>query len=360
MKRNLVHIVLSLIMVLSWTQFGASQEPNQAQSSDQYNPRLIPSKEIPVPSTVSPELKQVISRPLEPVWNLSPATKEEWHALVDQKSKMNVALFSKLVEKFPVVIDSITIGGANAQLVTPHSLPESNTNRILIHLRGGGYVFNGGEAGIGEAVLMAYHGGFRVISIDYRMAPDHPYPAALEDAVNAYMEIVKTYKPGRVAIFGTSAGGGLAAATILKLQELGAPLPRAVGLGTPWADLTKTGDTFFTNEYIDDVLVMYEGLLEACAKIYAGGNDIKDKYISPVYAEYTKQFPPTILTTGTRDLFLSDTVRIHRKLRKADVMTELQISEGMSHAQYVMAFDSPESKEVFEGIAKFFDKNLER
>ncbi|MDQ1238916.1 MAG: epsilon-lactone hydrolase, partial [Thermodesulfobacteriota bacterium] len=226
------------------------------------------------------------------------------------------------------------------------------------HLRGGGYVFNGGEGGLGEAVLMAYHGSIPVISVDYRMAPDFPYPAALEDSVAVYKEILKTHKPSQVGIFGTSAGGGLTAATVIKLRDLGIPLPGAVGLGTPWADLTKTGDTCYTNEYIDDVLVQCAGMLEACAKLYTGSNDMKDPLISPVYGDFSKGFPAAILTTGTRDLLLSDTVRMHRKLRQAGVDAYLQVFEGMSHAEYILVFDSPESQEAFQEIARFFLKHL--
>jgi acetyl esterase/lipase len=114
---------------------------------------------------------------------------------------------------------------------------------------------------------MAYYGKIKVVSVDYRMPPDFHFPAALDDAVKVYNEIIKTYKPCNTGIFGTSAGGGLTAATVLKLRELNIALPGAVGLGTPWADLTRTGDTLFTNEYIDDVLITYEGFLDACAKL---------------------------------------------------------------------------------------------
>jgi monoterpene epsilon-lactone hydrolase len=138
------------------------------------------------------------------------------------------------------------------------------------------------------------------------------------------------------------------------------PLPGAVGLGTPWADLTRTGDTLYTNEEIDDVLVTYDGLLEACAKLYAGSSDMKDPLISPVYGDFTKGFPPTILTTGTRDMLLSDTVRVHRKLRQAGVEAYLQVFEGMSHAQYIIVFTSPESREVFQELALFFQNHLGR
>lgn len=360
MKKSVICSYICLVLVFSWTLCANSYQERNDPPNEQYSPRQVPARIIPVPSTVSGELKKVISRPLNQSSSLAPANNDEWRALVAKKSEGDVAVFTELRRLFPVDIETVTIGGVKAQMVTPKSIPEENSNRILIHLRGGGYVFNGGEVGIGEGVLMAYHGKFRVISVDYRMAPDYPYPAALEDSVNVYNEVLKTYKPQRVGVFGTSAGGGLTAATILKLQEMGVALPGAVGLGTPWADLTKSSDTLFTNEYIDDVLVTSDGILQGCAKLYAGSHDMKDKFISPVYGDFTKAFPPTILTAGTRDMFLSDTVRLNRKLRQAGVTTLLQVFEGMSHAQYIIAFTAPESKEAFEDIARFFDKYLER
>ncbi len=113
-----------------------------------------------------------------------------------------------------------------------------------------------------------------------------------------------------MALGGTSAGGGLALAATQKLRQLGLDLPGALWAGTPWADLTKTGDSQFTNEGIDRMLVTYDGILEAAAKLYAGSQDLKTTLISPVYGTF-EGFLPTYLVTGTRDLFLSDTVRVH-------------------------------------------------
>ncbi len=361
MNKKIIYAILCALILAGQLLYAEAQQQSQSRTGEnQYAPREIPARTIPVPNTVSKELQKAVAQPPDATLGSSPANNDEWRKLVVQKSEMNVKPFTVMREMFPVDIETVTISGVKAQVVTPQNIPTENSNRVLIHLRGGGYVFNGGQSGIGEAILMSYHGKFRVISVDYRMAPDFPYPAALEDAVNVYTHVLKTSDPRRVGIFGTSAGGGLAAATTLKLRESGLPLPAALGLGTPWADLTKSGDTLFTNEFIDNVIVTSEGMLTGCARLYAGANDMRDPYVSPVYGDYTKGFPPTILTTGTRDLFLSDTVRMNRKLSQAGVTTRLQVFEGMSHAQYISAFTAPESKEAFVEIAKFFDKHLER
>jgi acetyl esterase/lipase len=121
--------------------------------------------------------------------------------------------------------------------------------------------------------------------------------------------------------------------------------------------MTKTGDTFFTNEKVDNILVSNDGWLGDAAKLYANGHDLKDPQLSPVYGDLSG-FPPTILTSGTRDLFLSNTVRVHRKLRQAGVVADLHVFEGQSHAQYAGDPDAPETKEHFGELTAFFDKYL--
>src|SRR5215212_7224387 len=162
-----------------------------------------------------------------------------------------------------------------------------------------------------------------------------------------------------IAIFGTSAGGALALEMVLRAKQEGLPLPAAIAPGTPMSDTTKTGDTFYTNELLNNVLVSRDGFCDAGAKVYANGRDLKDPMLSPVYGDM-HGFPPTILTSGTRDLLLSNTVRVHRKLRQAGVEAVLQVYEGQSHAHYIRDDTVPETKEVFGEIAGFFDKHLGR
>jgi acetyl esterase/lipase len=148
-------------------------------------------------------------------------------------------------------------------------------------------------------------------------------------------------------------------AMILRAKAEGLALPAAIAPGTPWSDLTETGDTYKTNEWIDNVLVSYSGYLSHAALLYANGHDLKNPQLSPIYGDFTG-FPPAILTSGTRDLFLSLTVLTHRKLRRAGVEAELQVFEGMSHAQYNFDAFAPETKETFGEIARFLDKHLAR
>jgi acetyl esterase/lipase len=314
--------------------------------------RQIPARSVPVPTTVSPEMQALVAAPLSPTWNVAPTSVEEWRTLSAPSAGRGAALR----ERLHVKTQALTVNGVNAFMVTPEVIAPENRNRLLVHVHGGCYVLQGGEAGTTEAIYMAGFGHFKVLSVDYRRPPDASYPAALDDVVAVWKGALKMAEPARMAVFGTSAGGALTLSMILRAKQEGLPLPAAIAPGTPMADLTGTGDSFQTNFMIDNVLVG-EGRCDAMARLYANGHDLKDPMLSPVYGDM-HGFPPAILTTGTRDLLLSNTVRVHRKLRQAGVEAELHVYEGQSHAQYMRDANAPETKEAFEEIARFFDKHL--
>ena len=319
--------------------------------------RTVPAHEISAPDTVSPALQKVIGGPLSAIWNEHPKSDAEWKTLITRLQTGAEAALPDLRKRMAVKVEPSTIAGVKTFMVTPETIAPENRNRLLFHVHGGGYVFGPGESGTREAILMAGYGHIKVISVDYRMPPDFPYPAAIDDAMEVWKEVVKTTDPKNMAIFGTSTGGGMTLAMVLRAKKEGLPLPAATAPGTPWSDMTKTGDTFFTNEKVDNVLVSNDGWLGDAAKLYAAGHDLKDPMLSPVYGDY-KGFPPSILTSGTRDLFLSNTVRVHRKMREAGVVAELHVFEGQSHAQYAADPYAPETKEHFGELTRFFNAHL--
>jgi epsilon-lactone hydrolase len=319
--------------------------------------REIPARTIPVPDTVSPEMRKLIAPAPGP--RSAPKTAEEWRTLVAEASRIEMTRIATLRRHFSVDITERTIAGVRCYVVAPPTLPARNRDRLLVHVHGGGYVFGPGEAGLLEAITMAGFSQMKVLSIDYRMPPDHPFPAAMDDAMAVWKSIVKLEAPARIGLFGTSTGGGMTLAMVQRAKKEGLPLPAAIAPGTPWSDLSKTGDSYFTNESVDNALGGYEPLLSSAAKLYANGLDLKDSRLSPVYGEFAG-FPPTILTTGTRDLFLSNTVRVHRKLRAAGVEAQLEVYEGQSHAQYIPDPSAPETREAFGEITRFFDQHLAR
>jgi acetyl esterase/lipase len=317
----------------------------------------IPAKEVPVPSTVSPELKKVIAAPIPNV--PVPETVEAWKAFVakfDAVATENARAFAKAVG---AKIEPTTIGGVPCFRITPKVIASECKARLLVHIHGGAFVLNGGEAATTEATLVADACKTRAISIDYRMPPDHPFPAALDDVVAVWKALLAAHDAKKMALFGSSAGGGLALSAVHRFKALKIAFPGALFAGTPASDCTKTGDSWYLNAEVDTSLGRYEGFVEACFHLYAGSRDPKDPLLSPIYGSF-EGFPPTILISGTRDMLLSNTVRAHRKLRAAGVEADLHVYEGQSHADYMKSFPSPESRDALREIARFFDKHLER
>jgi epsilon-lactone hydrolase len=356
-RRPLKHLVcarhrIRLLLSLSLLGLGGLSFAQNSQ-------RSLPTRPIPTPTTVSKELQKAISPSCEMPGSAPPRTNEEWKAFVRKSEAEAETSLDHLQKKFHVSVEEGRLGGVRVYDVKPEAISEVNRSRVLMHVHGGGYVSGGGKAAANEAVMMAYYGKIEVISVDYRMPPDFPFPAALEDSVTVWKEIIKTHTPNNVGLFGTSAGGGLTLATVIKVKELGLPLPGALMAGTPWADLSKTGDTYYTNEFVDNVLCTNDGSLGAEAKLYAGTHDLKEPLLSPIYGDLSG-FPPTVLISGTRDLFLSNTVRVHQKLLQSGVQAELLVFEAQSHAQYYIVADTPESETAFREVAEFFDRHLDK
>lgn len=318
-------------------------------------PRHLAERTLPVPDTVSPQMQEAIAAPVNSMHLQSPRTADEWQALrqVAQRKEQELA---QLRARREVAVLRKVIAGVNCYEITPKDILAQNRKRLLVGVHGGGYVFGAGESGTAEGIWMAGRTGITVIAIDYGMPPEHPFPAGMDDAIKVWKELVRTVPPANIGLFGGSAGGGMALAIVQRLKKEGAPLPAALVSATPWSDLSKTGDSYYINAGVDNGLGAYESLLEAAAKLYADGRDLKDPLISPVYGDFAG-FPPTFLATGTRDLFLSNTVRVHRKLRQAGVESELEVFEGLSHGQFLYV-EAPETMDFYASVGRFLDKHL--
>ena len=192
--------------------------------------------------------------------------------------------------------------------------------------------------------------GMRVWAVDYRMPPDHPYPAAVDDCLAAYRSLLKEHRAEEIVVGGVSAGGNLTATLILRGRDEGLPLPAAAVLATPGVDFTRSGDTAKTNLGVDTVLTNDD---PAPLMLYAGGHDLTDPYLSPLFGDFSKGFPPTLLASGTRDVLLSDTVRMHRALRAAGVPAELHVLEAAPHGFF--GGGTPEDDDLDREIRRFIE-----
>ena len=321
-------------------------------------PLDVPAKVLPAPTAdISPQMQAIIARPYNPNWDLLYSTGAQWRTFADKQAADTVKTIPGMLERLHVKIEPSTVAGVKVFVVTPETIPPENQDKLLIHVHGGCYVLFPGESGATEAIMMAGFGHYKVISVDYRMPPDAYFPSAVDDPIAVYKEELKTHPAKNMAFFGTSAGGAITLEMVLRAKQLGLPVPGAIAPGTPMSDVTKTGDSFYTNTMVDNVLVSRDGFCHAATKVYAQGHDLADPLLSPVNGDL-HGFPPAILTTGTRDLLLSNTVRVHRKLLRSGVPAILEVFEGESHAQYQFDDTVPESREAFTEIASFFGQYL--
>ncbi len=315
----------------------------------------LPARRIPVPDSISEQARKALAQSIfgpPPRWP-SHDDKAAWKRLIPEQDATIASLFAQL-PFFRGRIESRRVGAASMFELVPDGVAQDKDDRAILYLHGGGFVMGGGELAAKAAQAFASQTRTRTYSVDYRMPPDHPYPAGLDDVVAAYRDVLTRHAANRVAVMGISAGAGLAASAVLKLRDLGLPLPGATVLLTPEADLTESGDTFETNQYVDTVLVQRvpEMLL-----LYADGHDLRDPYLSPIFGDFSRGFPPTLLVSGTRDLLLSNTVRLHRALRRAGVEADLHVFEAMPHGGF---FGAPEDQESMEEQSRFIDRVLSR
>ncbi|NII55327.1 alpha/beta hydrolase [Luteibacter sp. SG786] len=245
-------------------------------------------------------------------------------------------------------VETIAIDAATVHVATPAA--QKMPDRAYIDFHGGALVFGGGEACRAGAQMQADQHAVLCYGVDYRMPPEHPFPAAVEDGVSAYRHALERHGPKNIVVGGRSAGGNIAVATLLRARDEGLPLPAGLVLLSPQVDLTESGDSFATHQLIDVVL---PGSLRSSNLLYANGADLAQPDVSPLFADLTG-FPPTFLQSGTRDLFLSNTVRMHRALRRAGVSAELHVFEAMPHGGFGGA--TPEDRELQQEIVRFVER----
>lgn len=319
--------------------------------ADAFTPVRIPEKLIPPPSTISPEAQAMLSTgaatPRAP-WP-DALDLPAWRKAIAESEIMWEGVADPILAAAQATIETRDIDRVPCHIATPAG---ADPSRVYLYLHGGAFVFGGGKFAKAFAALNADKLGIRTVSVDYRMPPDHPFPTAPDDCLAVYRELIKTVSPSRIVIGGSSAGGNLAAATTLMIRDQGLPLPAGVILLTPEVDLTESGDTFATNRELDVVL---QGTLAQCNALYAAGRDLTHPYLSPLLADLNG-FPPTLVQSGTRDLFLSNSVLIHRKLRSAGVDAELHVWEAMPHGSFGIIGNAPENAEIDAEVKRFIDR----
>lgn len=316
-------------------------------------------RQTPLPKAASEALQNAITQFGVPTVQQAiagtPTNKETWLTLIQSVNAEQKKKVKKMRKQYNVSVEMKEINGVKVRKIVPASLSEQFKGKVYLDVHGGAYVFFAGLPSIEEGILIAHRLGIEVISVDYRMPPHAPSPAALDDVFAVYTGLSESQGADKLFVGGTSAGGGLVLGLMQRLVSKKMAMPIAIYAGTPWADLTKTSDSLVINEGVDRILITYDGVLQAAAQLYAGNVPLDHPSVSPMYGNF-EGFPPTFLLSGTRDMFLSDTVRVNRKLRQVGVNTQLEIFEGLSHAEYLVAYQTPESEEAYAELALFLSK----
>jgi epsilon-lactone hydrolase len=247
-----------------------------------------------------------------------------------------------------VKCEAVSAGGVPAEWIVP---PNAANDRVILYLHGGGYVMGSINTHRAMIARIARASEAKALALNYRMAPEDPFPTAVDDATAAYRWLLaQGYKPGKIVISGDSAGGGLTLATLLALRDAGTPLPAAAVPISPWADLEGTGASVETRAAVDP-MVDKAGLLRM-AQMYAGDSDLKNPLISPIYADY-KGLPPMLIQVGDAEILLDDSTRVAERARAAGVKVELEAWPEMFHVWHVFAKILPEGQQAIDRIGEY-------
>ena len=317
----------------------------------------VPAFQLPPSSYMSDEAVGVLKARAA-----NPVSVEEFGSTIEERRAAVERQLAPAVEaakrRYPVQIAPREIAGVKTHVITPEA-GEADAKRVLINLHGGGFSMCAQGCALVESIPIAAVGRFKVVTVDYRQGPEHRFPAATEDVVAVYRELLESYAAERVGIYGCSAGGALTGQVGAWIAEKGLPKPGALGIFGAGATRFGTGDSAYVAAYID-------GSFPApgpdggpvIPMEYFSGSDLASPLISPAgHLEVLAQFPPTLLITGTRAMDLSPAIHTHSQLLKAGVRSELVVGEGMGHC-YIYFSDVPEARDAYDVIVRFFGEHL--
>ncbi len=308
----------------------------------------VPSRDIPVPSSVSREAQSMLA---VGIIGGSPEGADGSGQAQGAANTLIMELLGHVPEG--VEVDETEMEGVRTFVATPRGLDPGDPH-VYLDIHGGALVGGGGDMCRMTAMRMADRFGLPVYAPDYGLPPERPYPAGLDDCIAVYRGLLESHRAKEIVVGGGSAGGNIASSLLLRARDEGLPLPAAAVLLSPEVDLTESGDTFQTMYGIDNV-GGGRSLMEANL-LYANGHDLTHPYLSPLFGDFTEGFPPTLLMSGTRDFFLSNTVRLHRALRVAGVYAELHVLEACPHGGFMV--DTPEERELDRDIRRFIRERL--
>jgi acetyl esterase/lipase len=261
-------------------------------------------------------------------------------------------LFANVKHTVGAKTETVDAGGAKGEWI---SAPGAAADRAILYFHGGGYVLGSIHSHRDMCERLSRAAQARVLALDYRLAPEHPFPAAVDDARAAYRWLLKQgLQPKRIALAGDSAGGGLTFATLLALKEHGDPLPACAVPLSPWVDLEATGDSMISKDKEDPMV--HKNLVEQMAKTYVPTGDLRNPLAAPLYGDL-RGLPPLLIQVGSRETLLDDAVRIADKAKKAGVEVELDVWKGQIHVFQIFASRLDEGEQAIQKIGAFIKKH---
>lgn len=302
-----------------------------------------------VPTTISPEWSRFFIEKGQGRENPVPAPDDVdgWTALQAANDGAKEAGIDEKAKTFGVAYREVELGGIPVVEVSPATLVSAD--KIAVYTHGGAYVLNSAKAVIESAMLFSAETGLKVYAVDYTLAPHSKWQPTTDEVIKVFKALAEQgFAADDIVLFGDSAGGGLAAGVTLKMRDLGMKMPAALVLWSPWADISETGDTYVTLRDAEPYYT-YENILGPAALAYADVQYHKNPYVSPVYGDFSQGFPPTLIQGGTREIFLSNFVRLYQALDQAGQKVKLDIYEGMPH---VFVPTLPMTRESQAAIAK--------
>lgn len=309
------------------------------------------------PDTVSPEARGELDKLAGlfasggPAAGPPPRTTEDWDKLNAGFNAFIAHMDAPKLAAFPESSRDDTINGVHVIRVESPSLVTDG--RVLVFVHGGGYTMGSARGNLLAAIEMAHATGLPVVSVDYTLAPHGTWKTATDELAAVYSGLLKQgHAAGQIGLFGGSAGGGLIGGAVFKIRDQGLPLPGALVLMSPWSDITNTGDSYCTLANADPILT-YDSL-KIGADLYAAPTDQKNPYVSPVYGDYSKGYPPMLIQGGTREIFLSNFVRQYQAARMAGQVAILDLYEGLPHGFQAFVADSPEGRQAYKSATDFF------
>jgi acetyl esterase/lipase len=311
---------------------------------------------LELPDTITPEARAYLAYDTSGALPDDAGTVPMWH-MRDALAPMFEMLNQQALAAYPASIEETTVGGVRCHRVRPLEQPAENARKVLINLHGGGFVL--GSGALIEAIPIANETRCEVIAVDYRLAPEHPFPAAVDDIVAVYRAVLKDHAPEDVVLFGTSAGGFLTAMAIMRFKAEGLPLPVCCGVFTAGGDVAQLGDTFnlFTLSGFYGHVGAKIDEPDCERRVFLGEADRNDPLVAPIKGDLS-DFPPTLLVSGTRDAVLSSAAMFHLALRRAGREAELLVFEAMPHG-FWYGVQMPEAREAIAMMARFFERHLQ-